>query len=147
MSGNTLQYAETPDGLTALHAGTWHWLKDDERNASYDLGDTSVTTAWETCDLSGRVPPGTVAIFGYMNIRTTSANDSILLSLRPSGSAEASNPTTYTLAIAADIGASTNIQLGTLVFILAPNGIFQYSEHAAFTPVDSIYFTLWGYMI
>ena len=145
MSGNTMQYAETPDGLTALHAGTWHWLQLGERNGSEDLSDSTVTTAWETCDLSGRVPPGTVAIFGIARVITTTAQDMAVLYLRPSGSAAAAGALTSTIQIAAEQGANVlRVQVPTV--ILAPNGVFQYCESGTYT-VDTFAFTMWGYMI
>jgi len=147
MSGNTLQYAETPDGKTALHAGTWHWIEDDERTSTADLVDTTISTSWETCDLSGRVPPGTVAIFGRFKIYSNDTDDLFVLMTRPYGSAETDATKLNTIGYGADIGAWTYHGGYAMAFILAPNGKFQYANPSATLTITGIEFELWGYMI
>ena len=138
MSGNTLQYAETPDGKTALHAGTWHWIEDDERTSTADLVDTTISTSWETCDLSGRVPPGTVAIFGRFKIYSNDTDDLFVLMTRPYGSAETDNTKLNTIGYGADIGAWTDTSVspaGTDAYELVTTGAITVPAAATGTQV------------
>ena len=140
MPGNTFEYAETPDGKTAVHCGTLHLLDEGDR-VSWDLNDATVSVSWEECDLSGRVPEGTTAIFGYMELVNGSAQ--AIINVRDAASAEGNSDILQML----HHGLHVDDTLGSPVIMKATNGIFDYKAYDVVSGVERIVFGLWGYFI
>ena len=150
-SGGRLSWTEPGAGYNPVSGepslGTLHLIKAADRSSSYDLNDGSVSTTWESVDLSALVPAGTKAVFGYIYIHTTSANDQMVLLTREGGSADTNTTRTRTIRLQAEIGASGSILYAGLMTIMAPDGQFDYREFSATFPVDTLLFLLWGYYI
>jgi len=142
MPGNTFEFAKTPDGKTAIHCGTLHMLNEGDRKTAWELNDTTITTDWEECDLSARVPPGTTAIYGYLQFSSGDAGS--ILNIRDGAGTEADTVRTMSFR---QVDASAGMWMGCPVIIKATNGIFDYREYDATFEVATINFLLWGYFI
>jgi len=141
MPGNTFEFAETPDGKTAVHCGTLHMLDEGDRNGSADLNVNPGFAAWVECNLSGRVPPGTTALYGYLEIGLADTTGTICI--RDGAGAETNVYRTRTLRLT----ALANYMAGSPCIIKATNGIFDYIEESADTEISTLKFILWGYFI
>ena len=140
MSGNTLQYAETPDGLSAVHCGTLHMLDEGDRNSGWDI-IVNPTTSWVEYNLSGRVPPGTTALLGfYLSINTDPRG---ILLIRDGASSETNAVRTWSI----DNQSAATYILGTVIIIKATNGIFDIREYDSSNEISDFRFVLWGYFI
>lgn len=125
--------------------GTLHIIPEADRLSGHYIVDTSVTSTWETADLSIYVPEGTKAVYGYAQIGVTnSAYDRGIIVVRNYGSSETGATKHRLLYIAAELGLNSDA-LGTPAIILATNGKFDYSEFTL--DVTSFYFNLIGYYI
>ena len=128
-------------------AGTLHFIPEASRAQSeYDLADTSVSDTWEECDLSAKVPVGTTAVYGLMNIYGSDATDVPVLCVRDGAGSETDTTKTFTMRIAAEQGAAA-LRMGTPVTIKATNGVFDYRRFSSSYPVNTLAFILWGYYL
>ena len=139
MPGNSFQNAQTPDGKYAVPAGELHLLDEGDRNTDGAI-NVNPTTAWVEHDLSGRVPKGTKALWGFVQITRLDASG-ILMS-RDGSSTETDNERTYFLRHG---GSQTDH--GWLVIIKATDGVFDIKEYDATFECSGFFFLLHGYFL
>jgi hypothetical protein len=143
MPANSFQNTKTPDNNYAPPCGELHLLDEGDRDSSWDLFDTSISTTWEECDLSGRVPKGTKALYG--ELVAWKGDQHIILLIRDGAGSETNSPRTQTLQIFDN--STVDSIIGTPVILKATDGVFDYREHAATHEVTEVHFCLWGYFI
>ncbi len=138
MPANSFQNAQCPDGKYAVPAGELHLLDEGDRNSGWDIS-VNPTTSWvEHNVLSGRVPKGTKALFGWgYFVRTDPAG---VLEIRDAISAE-------TNALKVKFSRITSLEWGGPVIIKATDGIFDIQEQDATLEISNFIFHLWGYYL
>jgi hypothetical protein len=124
--------------------GKLHMIAEASR-VNWDVNDSTITDTWEECDLSARVPNGTTALYGVMNVSTTNAADLAVICIRDGAGSTTSVSKTETLACAAELGAA-NTQIFASVTIKATNGVFDYRRYTGFT-VNQFLYSMWGYYL
>ncbi len=125
--------------------GTLHLLDEADRNGSWDLDDSSVSTSWETADFSedSRVPGDAWAFYGLCQVHG-GTNVSTDLWIRHYGSSETSATRLRTLFCKDEEGSA--FANGIPIIIIVRDGQFQYRAYAS-AAVDRFLFNLWGYYL
>ena len=140
MPGNSFQNAQTPQALYAASAGTLHLLNDTDRSTSWNVS-INPSTSWDDLDLSGQVPKGTKALYGYMRVSNTDVRAIILI--RDGNSATTDNFQTQSI----DHGDGVNDDIGYPAIIKATDGEFSIKEYDGTFEGYAFNFQLWGWFI
>jgi hypothetical protein len=137
MPGNSFQNAQTPQSLYAASAGTLHLFSDTDRATTYDI-NVNPSTSWSEQDLSGQVPKGTKAVYGYMQVNRTDA--SAIIMVRDANST--ATDTEQTIGVYAN-----GINPGWPAILKAGDGKFEIKELSNAYEAANFIFELWGYFI
>jgi hypothetical protein len=139
MPGNSFQNAQTPQSLYAASAGTLHLFSDTDRSTAFDV-DYNPSTSWTATDLSGQVPKGTKALYGYWQIERTDATAIIMVRDGVSTSTGSFQLRSFTQ------GGSGTLH-GYPTVIKASDGKFETKEFSNTYEANDFHFELWGYFI
>jgi hypothetical protein len=128
--------------------GTLHLLEESARNSSYDLSDSSVGDSYELCDLSSKVPVGTKAIIGFIQIESIGGDERTILRVRNYGSSETDSVRVRIARLHAERNATGgSIVLGMPIIIKATTGKWEYRREDATYSIATLDFVLWGYYL
>ncbi len=140
MPANSFQNALCPDGKYAVPAGELHLFDEGDRNTEWDIS-VNPTTAFVEYDLSGRVPRGTKALYGW--IAFVNASNASVIEVRDGNSTE----TDAEKVRAFNFGVADANYIGWPVIIKATDGIFDLKELGAGFAASAFTFELWGYYL
>lgn len=129
--------------FSAIDSGTLHYIPAASRSTAWTVNDTSVTSSWETADLSAIVPNGTKAVYGHVAITSSAGGVSVLFFIREGGSASTDNEQIVFFRNDNRNGAGDIIGSPAII-MLGPSRTFDYSEGAN---IGTFTFALKGYYI
>jgi hypothetical protein len=145
MAGNSWDLVES-GGRRWLSGSTVEMIPSEERD-SWSIADTTVSSGWETADLTSIIGTDVLIVMGYLQIGAAAdADDTMLLNVKAIGDTNDHGEETRVVLFQNDT-ASRDAYFGWPTMFDCKGtdpGKIQYRQYGVTHQIDTMYFVVWG---